>query len=101
MAADFAAAKVVLPARTDEVTSDYTLHGKNIRPAHEHGSTMEAFCLLNSFRHSPRVDCNEMIRDNVCELFKPELRKGSQHFALLCNSCRQDAIEGGNSISSD
>jgi hypothetical protein len=56
---------------------------------------------LDRRRHRVDIALDQVVRDDVSELVKPEFGECSQHFTFTLDRSRQYAIKSGDAISRD
>src|SRR5690349_5258798 len=100
MTANFACFLIVLPSRTSDVAAHDTLNRKHFGFPDEHRSAAQLVrVVLHPRRHLIDSGRNQMMRSDMSELSKPELRKRGEHFTFTFDRCRNYAVESRNSIS--
>ena len=99
---DGAVLVVGLLARASQIAADDALDRNRLRLLDQHGATSEIVTVLSKLLGEiRRVDGNEMVRNNVGKLIKPECRDAVEHLSLKRNLVGENKVERRNAVGGD
>jgi hypothetical protein len=93
---------ILPPTGTDEIAPDDALHRRRDGLLNQHGASLQPVDMRSARRGKLiNVCCNQVIRHDVFQHFKPVFRQRREDFAFAWNRRWEDDVERRNPVAGD